>query len=80
MQIANENSRLTFICFMAGKSGNKEKINARAKELLSFRIKNKDNVDINWNVLFQAQHYQMNDQIGMRYLGFLSKDINTDEF
>jgi hypothetical protein len=80
MQIANENSRLTFICFMAGKSGDKEKIIARAKELLSFRIKNKDNVDINWNVLFQAQHYQMNDQIGMRYLGFLSRDINTDEF
>ena len=39
MQIANENSRLTFICFMAGKSGNKEQIISKAKDLLSFRIK-----------------------------------------
>jgi len=80
MQIANENSRLTFICFMAGRSGNKDQITARAKELISFRIKNKDKVDINWNVLFQAQYHQMKDQIGMRYLGFLPKDIDTNEF
>jgi hypothetical protein len=80
MQVANENSRLTFICFMAGKSGNKEKITEKAKELVSFRIKNKDNVDINWNVLFQAQDSFMHDQIGMRYLGFLPKDINKDQF
>ena len=39
MQIANENSRLTFICFMAGKSSNKEQIISKAKDLLSFRIK-----------------------------------------
>ncbi len=80
MQISNENSRLTYICFMAGKSGNKEQIISKAKDLLSFRIKNKDKVDINWNVLFQAQDNFMHDQIGMRYLGFLPKDIDTSEF
>ena len=80
MQIANENSRLTFICFMAGKSGNKEQIISKAKDLLNFRIQNKDKVDINWNVLFQAQDNLMHDQIGMRYLGFLPKDIDTSEF
>jgi hypothetical protein len=80
MQIANEHSRLTFICFIAGRSGNKAKISERAKELLSFRIKNKDNVDINWNVLFQAQDNFTHDQIGMRFLGFLPKDLKTDDF
>lgn len=80
MQIANENSRLTYICFMAGKSSNKEQIISKAKDLLSFRIKNKDKVDINWNVLFQAQDNFMHDQIGMRYLGFLPKDIKSDDF
>jgi hypothetical protein len=80
MQIANENSRLTFICFMAGKKGNKEQITAKANELINFRIANKDKIDVNWNVLFQAQYYQMADQIGTRYLGFIPKNINTDEF
>ena len=80
MQIANENSRLTFICFMAGKSGNQEQIISKAKDLLSFRIRNKDNIDINWNVMFQAQDNFMHDQIGMRYLGFLPKDIDSSEF
>ncbi len=80
MQIANENSRLTFICFMAGKSSNQEQIISKAKDLLSFRIRNKDNIDINWNVMFQAQDNFMHDQIGMRYLGFLPKDIDSSEF
>jgi hypothetical protein len=80
MQIANENSRLTFISFMAGKSGKKDLIAERAQDLINFRIRNKDNVDINWNVLFQTQHYQMDDQIGTRYLGFLPKDLNSNEF
>ena len=80
MQIANENSRLTFICFMTGKSKNKEQIISKAKELLSFRIQNRDKMDINWNVLFQAQDNFMHDQIGMRYLGFLPKDIDSSEF
>ena len=80
MQIANENSRLTFICFMAGKNGNKGQIINKAKDLLGFRIQNRDKVDINWNVLFQAQDNFMHDQIGMRYLGFLPKDIDTSEF
>jgi hypothetical protein len=80
MQIANENSRLTFISFMAGKGGNKDQVISKARDLLSFRIQNRDKVDINWNVLFQAQDNFMHDQIGMRYLGFLPKDIDTSEF
>jgi hypothetical protein len=80
MQISNEHSRLTFISFMAGKNGNREKITENARNLIDFRIKNKNNVDINWNVLFQYQHYQMDDQIGTRYLGFLPGDLSSDEF
>ncbi|MBK7713045.1 MAG: DUF4838 domain-containing protein [Bacteroidales bacterium] len=80
MQIANENSRLTVICFMAGKNGNKDQIISKANDLLNFRLQNRDKVDINWNVLFQAQHHQMHDQTGMRYLGFLPKNIDTSEF
>jgi hypothetical protein len=80
MQIANENSRLTFICFMEGKKGNKEQIIGRANELIKFRTENKDKIDINWNVLFQAQYYQMHDQIGTKFLGFLPKKINADAF
>ena len=62
MQIANENSRLTFISFMAGKKGNKKQIVQNANDLINFRIKNKDKIDINWNVLFQYQHYHLDDQ------------------
>jgi hypothetical protein len=65
---------------MAGKNGNREKITENARNLIDFRIKNKNNVDINWNVLFQYQHYQMDDQIGTRYLGFLPGDLSSDEF
>ena len=79
MQIANENSRLTFICLMAGKKGIKSQIIAKANDLVNFRIENKDRVDINWNVLFQYQHYALHDQIGTRYLGFLPKDLNPDD-
>jgi hypothetical protein len=80
MLIGNENSRLTYQSFMAGKKGNREQIIKNANDLINFRIKNKSNVDINWNVLFQTQYYQMDDQIGTRYLGFIPRDINTDEF
>jgi hypothetical protein len=80
MQVANENSRLTFICFMEGKKGNKDRIIDRANELIKFRTENKDKIDINWNVLFQAQYYQMHDQIGTKFLGFLPKKINADAF
>jgi hypothetical protein len=80
MQIANEHSRLTFISFMAGKKGSKGQIIDHANDLINFRVKNKDKVDINWNVLFQSQHYQMNDQIGTRYLGFLPKNPDQDGF
>ena len=80
MQISNENSRLTFICFMAGKKGNKEQIIAKGNELIKYRIENKDRIDVNWNVLFEAQYHQMNDQIGTKDLGFLPKNISTDEF
>jgi hypothetical protein len=80
MQISNLHSRLTFLGFIAGKSGKKEQITENARNLVNFRIQNKDKVDINWNVLFQYQHYQMHDQIGTKYLGFLPKDINSDEF
>jgi hypothetical protein len=80
MQISNEHSRLTFMCLMAGRSGNRDSITKKANELLSYRIKNKDKVDINWNVLFQAQDNFLHDQIGMKYLGFLPKNINLDEF
>jgi hypothetical protein len=80
MLIVNEHSRLTFICFMAGKKGERKEMISRANELIDFRIRNKDKVDINWNVLFQYQHYQMRDQIGTRYLGFLPEELNPDEF
>lgn len=76
MQIVNEHSRLTFLSFMAGKSKNKPEIIKNAKNLIDFRIKNKNNVDINWTSLFQYQHYQMNDLIGTKYLDFLPEDIN----
>jgi hypothetical protein len=80
MQIANQHSRLTFLAFLSGKSGNKDQIAESAGNLVDFRIKNKDNVDINWNVLFQYQHYHMDDQIGTRYLGFLPAELNSDNF
>jgi hypothetical protein len=80
MQIVNEHSRLTYLGFLAGKSGDRKKITENAKNLINFRIRNKDKIDLNWNVLFQYQHYQMNDQIGTRYLGFLPQNLNTDEF
>jgi len=80
MQIANQHSRLTFLAFLAGKSGDKDQIAENAGNLVNFRIRNKDKVDMNWNVLFQSQYYQMDDQIGTRYLGFLPIDLNSDEF
>jgi hypothetical protein len=80
MQIVNEHSRLTFICFRAGKKGDRKEMITRANELIDFRIKNKDKVDINWNVLFQYQYNQMYDQIGTKYLGFLPADLNPDVF
>jgi hypothetical protein len=80
MQIVNQHSRLTFISLMAGREGNRDDMMKKANDLISFRIRNKNNVDINWNVLFQHQHYQLRDQIGTRYLGFLSKDIDSSEF
>jgi hypothetical protein len=80
MQIVNEHSRLTYICFMAGKKGNKKDMIGKANGLIAFRIKNKDKVDINWNVLFQYQYYQMNDQIGTRYLGFLPDNLDPNVF
>ena len=80
MQVANEHSRLSFICFLAGKSGDKKLIVEKAKELIDFRMKSINKVDINWNVLFMVQHYQMQDQIGTKYLDFLPKKFNTDSF
>jgi hypothetical protein len=80
MQIVNEHSRLTYICFMSGKKGDKRDMIEKAKKLIAFRIENKDKVDINWNVLFQYQYYQMADQIGTKYLGFLPSDLNPDVF
>jgi len=80
MLIVNEHSRLTFIIFMAGKKGDKKEIIARATDLINYRIQNKDKVDINWNVLFQYQHYQMGDQIGTKYLGYLPTDPNPNDF
>jgi hypothetical protein len=76
MQLVNEHSRLTFLSFLAGISKNKPEIIKNAKTLIDFRIKNKDKVDINWNVLFEYQHYQMNDLIGTKYLGYLPKELN----
>lgn len=80
MQVSNQQSRLTYLSFLAGKSGNKKEIIKAARELVDFRIRNKDVIDINWNVLFQSQHYQMDDQIGTRYLGFLPDNLNSDDF
>jgi len=80
MQIVNKHSRLTFLAFMAGKEGNRSNMISQAKELIKYRIENRDKVDINWNVLFQYQHYQMGDQIGTKYLGFLPSDLNPNDF
>ena len=80
MQIANQNSKLTFNAFVAGKSGNRNEIINHASELINFRKNNRDKVDINWNVLFQYQHYQMRDQIGTQYLGFLPDDLDPNDF
>lgn len=80
MQIANEHSRLTYISFIKGKIGNKDQIVEAATNLINFRIANRDKIDINWNVLFQSQHYQMDDQIGTRFLGYLPNDLDSDNF
>jgi hypothetical protein len=80
MQIVNKHSRLTFLAFMAGKEGNRTNMTNQAKKLIKYRIENKDKIDLNWNILFQYQHYQMADQIGTKYLGFLPEDLNSDEF
>ncbi len=80
MQLSNKHSRLTYLGFVAGKSGNREQIVGNARNLVNFRIKNRQNIDINWNVLFQYQHYQMHDQIGTKFLGFLPADLNTNDF
>lgn len=80
MQISNEHSRLTYNAFLSGKGSDRAKIIENARKLILFRIQNKDKIDINWNVLFQYQHYQMNDQIGTRYLGFLPDKLDTDQF
>jgi hypothetical protein len=80
MQLSNKHSRLTYLGFIAGKSGKKEQMAGNALNLVNFRIKNRQNIDINWNVLFQYQHYQMRDQIGTKYLGFLPADLNSNDF
>lgn len=80
MQISNKHSRLTFLAFIAGKNGRKDQITENARNLIDFRTKNKEVIDINWNVLFQYQYYQMRDQIGTRYLGFLPKDLDMGDF
>ena len=79
MQIVNAQSRLTFNSFIAGKSGDKDKIIEKANELVNFRFANKDKIDMNWSVLFQTQYYQMNDLIGTKYLDFLPKDIDAED-
>ncbi len=80
MQLANEHSRLTFLSFLSGETGNSDIIAENARNLINFRVRHKSEIDINWNVLFQYQHYQMNDQIGTRYLGFLPKDLKLNDF
>ncbi len=65
---------------MAGKGGDRADMIKKANDLIDFRIRNKNRIDINWNVLFQCQHYQMRDQIGTRYLGFLPEDLDASEF
>ena len=77
MLIANQQSRLTFNCFKAGLEGERNQVIKEANDLVNFRILNKDKIDINWNLLFQTQYYQMNDQIGTKYLRFLPKDIKS---
>jgi hypothetical protein len=80
MQLANEHSRLTFKAFLAGNGKDINKIRESAKNLVDFRIMYKDSIDINWNILFQYQHYQMDDQIGTKYLGFLPANLDSREF
>jgi hypothetical protein len=80
IQISNRHSRLTFISLMAGISGDEQEITKRAGELLRFRIENRDNIDMNWGMLFWAQYYHLYDQIGTRFLGILSDDINMKDY
>jgi hypothetical protein len=80
IQIANRHSRLTFRGLMAGIGGNEQKMKEKAGELVEFRIENRDNIDMNWGTLFWAQYYHLYDQIGTRFLGILSEDINMKDY
>ncbi len=80
MQITNRHNRLTFQSLMAGIEGNDNKMKEKAGELVQFRIDNKDNIDMNWGMLFWAQYYHLYDQIGTRFLDFLSDDIDFGDY
>lgn len=80
MLIANEHSRLTYQALLAGKNGNKVKMAEKASELINYRKLKKDSIDIDWNELFQNQHYHLKDQIGTHTLDFMKtkKLINNE--
>jgi hypothetical protein len=80
IQISNQHSRLTFRSLMAGIGGDEQEMMENAGELVRFRIENKDRIDMNWGMLFWAQYYHLYDQIGTRFLGFLSDDINMKDY
>lgn len=80
MYLVNRHSRLTFESMMVGKSGSKSEIISSCKKLIKFRKKHRLELGINWNVLFMSQYFHMKDQIGTRYLKWMSKNIDTSGF
>ncbi len=80
IKIANRHSRLTFYSLIAGINGDEQEMVKKTGELVQFRIENRDNIDINWGMLFWAQYYHLYDQMGTRFLGILSDDINMKDY
>lgn len=68
MKISNQHSRMTFIALMAGINGHSEELMKKTKELIAFRIENKNNIDVDWEELFNVQYRQLKDQLGTKKL------------
>jgi hypothetical protein len=65
--LANRHNRLTFEAMVAVNDGNEETILKKAKELLDFRVQNKEKLRMNWWMLFSEQD-AMGDATGITSL------------
>jgi hypothetical protein len=65
--LANRHNRLTFEAMVAVNDGNEETTLKKAKELLDFRIQNKERLRMNWWMLFSEQD-AMGDATGITSL------------